>query len=346
MKEKRKSDDIPEEPLEGNEREIQRNALERVLSKTKAKLSPVERALMDDLVAELDLLHFKERDMDQRLKDSPELTELIMKAQEGQEDEEEHTLLEELENPGDPLPSGRFDLTPYEKQVVPRFPASGMARVPKGEASKGKTPKESTRSQIAKSSDIRSTSDAVAPQKGRIRRPRGVPPESKKDISPTPPKNAEAVSPESKAQPSNKPLSAQVRSEKSVSTSQPSEVSTPELTVRKFIEAWNKKTFPAEYSCFANKARTMDRNSYVERRMEVYLSETNTGPVTQQMGTIHSKRTHGGNAQILCDRIVNRTSTKDVFMENYSLCFEENEWRILEVRSSPGKSKRTPRIML
>ncbi len=352
MRDKAKSDQISEQALEKGDREVQRSTLERVLSKTKAKLSPEERQSMDDLVAELDLLHFRQREMEQRLKDSPELKDLILLAQEEEDQEAKQSLPKEQEVEPPPAAGGsqRYDLTPYEKKGTPSLRRSGIARIPKPESSDAVggvvlEPKLA-RDPSASQKETKSTPSKPTRKTEKVS-------QTVKKVTATPaaqPSASLSQTPESKLPPapsrSHKETPVPAASPGiSRSHTTPDQRPVPDLTVRKFIESWNQKAFTAEYACLAKRARSMDKDAYVDRRMDIYLSETQSTTVTQHLGAVHSKKTHGSRADILCDRIVKRGSNEDVFLENYALCLEDGEWRILDVRSSPGKPKRTKKII-
>jgi len=120
-------------------------------------------------------------------------------------------------------------------------------------------------------------------------------------------------------------------------------VDDPELTVRKYIEAWNRKAFGAEYACFSKELQTLNKESYVERRNSTHIKETRLKPVVQRVGIIHSKEFYGDNVEILCERVVRDGPKMSILLENYHLRLEDGAWKIRAVESLPLKSPRKPR---
>jgi len=350
MADKKPASSGEEQPQDQSERERQRATLQRVLSKSKAKLSSGERQLMEDLVAELDLLHLRQSDLDRRFSETPALRDLIMLAQE--EDDQE------------------IGLTSKKKEAKSSAPSSGLARVPKEQ---GPPPEGPQRYDVTSSSVARVQLDVGPLQPAQQSRPQ--PPAKprhatsrvakKSEKEPVkPPRKAHAKPKASKPQPppprvaprarqdppprvvskprEKPPLKPRPAPRTTQTTSgktsapfrRPSLIPTvkrpnPDITVRKFVEAWNQKAFAAEFSCYARRTRTMDKDAYIERRMEVYLSETQQNPVTKVLGGILSKRVYGDNSEVLCERIIRENLDMEWSLRAQISSVDENLLKLL-----------------
>ena len=110
----------------------------------------------------------------------------------------------------------------------------------------------------------------------------------------------------------------------------------PETVIRRFIRAWNAKSFPAEYDCFSKGFMKMGCSDYVERRMALYNRLARQGQVTQTLAKLLRVETDKDRAKVLCARRMEYPRESELFLEQYTLVIESNHWKIVSV-----KSKRT-----
>ena len=305
------------EGMDPSERQAQREILEKVLKKSKINLSPEEKDLMNDLLAELDLLHLRKSDLENRLGTSTALKNLILLAQ--QEEEQEALNLDA--EPQEAI-TEQASVETEESQPEGTRRETDSTSAP---SDKSLRSAEKSTARVKRESDIGVTGVPSKPSRPKSVRPRSRP-KAQRSESPKPrprPKEATRKSPPKRVPHSE--LRASIK---------------PEDIVAKFIEAWNSKAFAAEYSCFAKKSRIMEKDDYVERRMDIYLQETQEKPVTRTMGRILFKRTYGNNAEVICERIILEGEKERTLVENYFLHFEGDEWKIVEVQSAPERSRK------
>jgi hypothetical protein len=107
---------------------------------------------------------------------------------------------------------------------------------------------------------------------------------------------------------------------------------TPEDVVRTYIEAWNTRSFNAEYKCLGGAMAMIPEKEYISRRFQTY-HESNGQDVIQKLERVTENNVVGPEARLKCRKVQLEGNKTKVFLEDYVLNKDGANWRIVSVRS-------------
>lgn len=308
----------PEKPIL---KEEQRKILEKLLDVDRAQLSPEEQLLMQKLVGQLESDTRRVKEFRKRVEGRGSLSDLIALLQQDTESfrkpPSEGVQEARPATPKKPLPLSEeqvFRPSASSQHLTKPKPWNEVVGRAKAESSGKVQPRKVDRSGISKTPSSQAPPVPPAPVKPAPVKMEPVKPEP---VQPAP----------AEAEPKLQPLPPA-----------PSSLSKPKYdpveVVSRYIRAWNQKAFAAEYECFSPSLVGMSKQSYIDRRMAIYLTYNRDGHFQQQLGTVLKTHIDADLAEILCTRSVREFHKLNYYLDLYVLHLESGQWRITGVTTA------------